>query len=513
MAKITDIPSTRQDGGHKASVTRKFAIASGAIILLAAVFLVNIHRLAISQQTDRIAGETHGYVLQALTNGLLSRAIPLLDLAETDRELAPTYPSYRRLDAAVRRHLAGTPILKLRIYNTSGRVAYSTDPNDLSVDYSKKERFRAALAGGHVVRHLFRESFTAWSGPREKVWLLAGYMPIRSGEGEDPVIGVIEIYRDITSLHEALNSASIESGLVIAGAFALIFTLLLMIVWNADKTARAEHQANLELARAKAQAEAAAREKTQFIASISHELRTPLNAIIGFAEILQNEIKGPLGHSSYREYVGDIGKAGAHLLSIINDVLDLVKLESGNLTPDPQPTDVLSVAGSVARMLAPEAARFGNALEVERTSELRAIETDAGKLRQILVNIASNGLKFTPKGGRVRIKISQDAESGAAVVRVIDNGIGMRAEDIAIAEAPFGQVQNVLTRAHEGTGLGLTLSRRYTEALCGTFKIESTPDVGTAVTITLPEKFPGAEGNAGRAADGAPRAAARSDAA
>jgi two-component system cell cycle sensor histidine kinase PleC len=473
-------------GKHAPSLTQKFAVAAGAIIILTAVFLVNIHQLTIASQNERIASETNGYVLQALSNGLLGEAMPLLDLTETDKEIAPTYPSYQRLDAAVRRYLAGTPILKLKIYGTTGLVAYSTDPKDVGQDYSTNDLFIAAFGGSSVVRELFREEFMAWSGPRKDLWLLAGYMPIRSGYDQGPIVGVIEIYRDITSLHGALNAASVETGLVIAAAFVLLFVLLLTIVWNADKRARADNDANLALARSKAKAEAAAREKTQFIASISHELRTPLNAIIGFAEILEKEVSGPLGHPSYKEYVQDIGKSGQHLLGIINEVLDLVKVEGGTLTINREWVDPLAQAEGVARMLAPVAAQYDNQLVVEAINDLRPIETDAAKLRQILVNIATNGLKFTPKGGRVRIRVGQDRATGSVLIRVIDNGIGMSPEDIAVAEAPFGQIQNVHTRTRKGTGLGITLSRRFTEVLGGTFDIESTLDVGTAVTITLP---------------------------
>ncbi|MDH3239237.1 MAG: HAMP domain-containing histidine kinase [Alphaproteobacteria bacterium] len=467
-------------------MTQKFAVAAGAIMILTAVFLVNIHQLTTTAQTERIASETNGYVLQALSNGLLDEVMPLLDLAETDNEIAPTYPSYQHLDAAVRRYLAGTPILKLKIYGTDGLVAYSTDPMEVGQDYSKNDRFIAAFGGSNVVRELFREEFRAWSGPRKDLWLLAGYLPIRSGYDQGPVIGVIKIYRDITALHKAIKAASVETGIVIAAAFALLFVLLLTIVWNAEKKARADHDANLALARAKANAEAAAREKTQFITSISHELRTPLNAIIGFAEILEKEIAGPLGHATYKEYVQDIGKSGQHLLGIINEVLDLVKVESGSLAIHRQVIDVPAIANGVARMLAPVAEQYENRIVVEAINDLSPLETDAAKLRQILVNIATNGLKFTPKGGTVRIRLEQDPATGSAVIRVIDNGIGIRPEDIALAEAPFGQIENALTRSREGTGLGLTLSRRFTEALGGTFTIESMPDVGTAVTITLP---------------------------
>jgi two-component system cell cycle sensor histidine kinase PleC len=433
-------------------------------------------------------------VIQALANGLLDKAAPLLDLNEPEQDLAPVYPVFRRFDEAVRRQLSGTPIVNFKLYNTLGRVVYSTTLEGLGKDDSAEPGFLAAMNGARPIEQTFHESFKSWSGLRKNIWVLSGYMPIYDPVYAGPIIGVIEVYRDISAMHEALEKAIVETGLVIAGAFAVLFVLLLTIVWNVDKRSRTDHQTNLAMARAKAKAEAAAQEKNQFIASISHELRTPLNAIIGFAQLLEKEVSGPLGHPSYKEYETDIGKSGQHLLGIINEVLDLVKVEGGNLTIHREKTDPLAIVNGVARMLAPVAAEYGNQIIVEPIGDLQPIETDAAKLRQVLVNIATNGLKFTPKDGIVRIRVGQDQATGTLSIRVIDNGIGMSPEDIAVAESPFGQIQNVLTRTREGTGLGITLSRRFTKALGGTFKIESTLDVGTAVTITLPKtlEIPGA---------------------
>ena len=472
------------------SLTRKFAGGAGIIIILTAVFLVHIHQREISDQTDRIAAETNRYVIRALTNGLLDKAMRVFDLGVMADEPRQSHPAYRDLDSAVHTYLAGTPILKVKIYDTAGRTVYSTNPEELGQDYSANPSFKAALAGGEPTEQEYRRRFTAWSGPRQNIWLLSGHMPMLAGHDHGAVIGVIKIYRDLTLLRSSIERLSMNTTLVIAGAFMLLFVLLVTMVWHAERKTQAEHEAKLSLARAMAQAEATAREKTQFLANISHELRTPLNAIIGFAEILGNEIMGPLGHASYKEYIDDIGKSGRHLLNIINEVLDLVKAESGTMVIDAKPTDVVSLANSVSRSLAPEAASFGNTLTVAPIGEIGVIETDAGKLRQVLINIVNNGLKFTPEGGEVRIEIHQDSETRDLVIRVIDNGIGMSADDIPIAQSAFGQVQNVFTRTHKGTGLGLPLSRCFTEILGGAFRIESKPQAGTTVTITLPEKPP-----------------------
>jgi len=472
------------------SLTRKFAVGAGFIIVLTAIFLVHMHQREISAQTDRIAAETNRYVIRALTNGLLDKAMRVFDLGAMADEPRQAHPAYLGLDSAVRTYLAGTPILKVKIYDTTGRTVYSTNPEELGQNYGDDPSFKAALAGGDPTDLEFRRRFTAWSGPRQNIWLLSGYLPMMAGYDQGAVIGVIEIYRDLTLLRASIERLSMDTTVVIAAAF------MLPVRPDCDH-GLARRAQNPGGARSQAfpgprhgQGRGHRQGKNPVHANISHELRTPLNAIIGFAEILGNEIMGPLGHASYKEYVDDIGKSGRYLLNIINEVLDLVKVESGTMVIDARPTDVVSLANSVSRTLAPEAASFGNTLTVAPMGEIGVIETDAAKLRQVLLNIVNNGLKFTPKGGEVRIEIHQDPKTRELVIRVIDNGIGMSADDLPIAQSAFGQVQNVFTRTHKGTGLGLPLSRSLTEVLGGAFLIESKPQAGTTVTITLPEKPP-----------------------
>jgi signal transduction histidine kinase len=488
MSTTTEALADPTEGNPNFSLTRKFAVGAAVIMVLTAAFLVHIHQLATTDQTDRIAEETNGYVIQALSNGLLDKAMPVLDLGNMANVPRRSHPAYQDLNLAAHTYLSGTPILKLKIYDTAGRVAYSTNPAELGTADSNNPRLKAALAGGVGSGYQFQHKLGAGTGPDENIWVLSGYLPMRGGYNHGPVVGVIEIHRNITSIRLSIEQVRMKTAAVIALAFVLLFVLLVTMVQRAEGKTQVEHEAKLALAHAKAKAEAIVKEKTQFLANISHELRTPLNAIIGFAEILESEIKGPLGHPSYKEFISDIARSGHYLLNIINEVLDLAKAESGTMAIDAQPTDVISVANGVSRMLAPEAASYGHTLTVEGIGEISAIKTDAGKLRHVLVNLVNNGLKFTPQGGEVRVLIDQDAETRDLRIRVIDNGIGMSADDIPIAQSPFGQVENVFTRTHKGTGLGLPLSQRFTEILGGTFLIESKPQAGTTVTIILPEK-------------------------
>jgi signal transduction histidine kinase/HAMP domain-containing protein len=233
-------------------------------------------------------------------------------------------------------------------------------------------------------------------------------------------------------------------------------------------------------------AEAANQAKTAFLANMSHELRTPLNAIIGFSEILLSQMFGPLGSDKYGGYVKDIFDSGRHLLSVINNVLDLTKSQAGQLQLALEPVNLVQIVASCATMMREQCARGELQLDVEAPREPVVLTGDPAKLRQILLNLMSNAVKFTDRGGRVAIHV-EHAGADAVMLRVSDNGIGMAPEDIPVALAPFGQVDSRLARRYEGTGLGLPLTKVLIELHGGSIAIDSAPGKGTAVTVMLPQ--------------------------
>jgi signal transduction histidine kinase len=235
---------------------------------------------------------------------------------------------------------------------------------------------------------------------------------------------------------------------------------------------------------ARRRAEAASQAKSQFLAGFGHELRTPLNAIIGFSEMMTSEIFGPLGHPRYCEYAGDIRASGAHLVEIINDLLDNAKAEAGLLTLYETRFALGEVFDFVLRMLQPRAERGGLVLSAE-TAQPIWLFADETRIRQILLNLVTNAIKYTPPGGAVRVAAALEPQGGI-LLTVADSGIGIGDGDLARIVQPFMQVDHARNRSGEGTGLGLPLTKRLTELHGGCLELTSQPGAGTIVRVRLP---------------------------
>ncbi len=236
---------------------------------------------------------------------------------------------------------------------------------------------------------------------------------------------------------------------------------------------------------ARDEARAADRTKSEFLAAMSHELRTPLNAIIGFSEIIKNETFGPVGSLKYREYTNDIHESGQHLLALINDILDLSKIESGTDDLHEDKIEIPEIIRSAVKLVGQRAEQGGVKLELELPDQLPALRADERKLKQILVNLLTNAIKFTDAGGEVTLRAWCRMDSGY-VFQIVDTGIGIAPEDIPKALLRFGQIDGDLNRQYEGTGLGLPLTKALVELHGGTLDLQSEVSVGTTVTVRFP---------------------------
>ncbi len=272
------------------------------------------------------------------------------------------------------------------------------------------------------------------------------------------------------------------------------FNNMLTEIGERDTRLKAQY---VEIEKAKDAAESANRAKSQFLANISHELRTPLNAIIGFSSILMNQLFGPLGDQKYLEYSKDINESGAHLLDIINDILDLSKAEAGKLTINFEEVHVGKSINKCVTILGERAAKGAVSLTVDVPKTLPPLVADRLRFIQILLNIMSNAIKFTGEGGKVHIGVRTREEAGEVshfIISIRDSGIGMARADIDKAFQSFGQIDSGLNRKYEGTGLGLPLTKKLMDLHYGTIDIESDQGKGTLVTLVFPALPPAEAG-------------------
>ncbi|WP_161600102.1 ATP-binding protein [Aurantimonas manganoxydans] len=240
-----------------------------------------------------------------------------------------------------------------------------------------------------------------------------------------------------------------------------------------------------ELIKARSEAEAASLQKSQFLANVSHELRTPLNAIIGFADVIATECFGPIGNERYLEYLDDIKRSGHHVLDLVNDLLDISKIEAGKLELAFEAVSLNEVIGEVVALMQPQANREQVIVRSNLPSSVPPVVADRRSMRQIALNLVSNAVRFTPAGGQIIVSTSYSPE-GDVVVRFRDSGIGMSEDEIEIAMMPFQQVNPGNRRRGEGTGLGLPLTKALAEANRAGFAMSSTPGEGTLVEISFP---------------------------
>ncbi|HEX6442630.1 MAG TPA: ATP-binding protein [Stellaceae bacterium] len=240
-----------------------------------------------------------------------------------------------------------------------------------------------------------------------------------------------------------------------------------------------------ELRRAKEQADAANRAKSEFLGMMSHELRTPLNAIIGFTEIMKDEVMGPIGNSHYRSYIADIHFSSTHLLNLINDILDVTKAEAGQLELQEDLFDLRQLIETVVRVSGPPIEKAGLIAAVDFPADLPLLRADERKVRQVFFNLIGNAVKFTPPRGRIDILGRFDARSGIAIT-VKDTGIGIAPENLARVLEPFVQIGSPVSRHHAGTGLGLPAAKRIMELHQGTLSLQSALGIGTDATVAFP---------------------------
>lgn len=455
-----------------------------------------------------------GLLLVAVGSLLMSlyfKQISQTDLLETtNQQVVATLSSYAKTVWAQHATRIGKDTAEMQSFLTETRMFFSSQPlakvtifsPDISRSYYSSTNayvtaedgarttlfdMEMVLAGQPVMRLLKHTYLSGNTAPRTLVQLI---VPLRASTGGPQALA--EVYVDVSTHWEELESIQYIIIGIMIGTFLVLVGVLLYTASRAEAIITRQHEVNLELTAAAAQAEAQSRDKSQFLASVSHELRTPLNAIIGFSEIIRNETRDRLD-KIYQDYLDDIYASGKHLASLINDILDFSKAEAGKLQVEMGETDVTKIIRNCLRMVMPRAESGQVTLVEEVPIDHLVIVTDTKKLKQVLINLLSNAVKFTRAGGEVRCYAWHDLVSGEIIIEVRDTGIGIAHKDLSRVMMPFGQVDSALSRKYEGTGLGLPLSKKFVESIGGTFAIESELNVGTRVVIRLPKAPPGWE--------------------
>ena len=465
---------------------RLFAIVAALVFTLATVAVGALRFHTATRQMQGMAQESNAALAVAMS------AMATRDHRAWFEEISAREPGELRGDALTRaltirlaEAMRGTRVLKVSIFDYRGLAVYSTDESEIGEDAADNAGFHAALAGRVLSQIAHHDRMDSVHGRRYHRDVIATFVPAWSDASRTAQYGVFEISSDITELKAAIiRNIAMETAALFA-CLCIVFLLLVGVVDAGHRAVERAHRERLLLTEAVARAESASRAKSEFLASMSHELRTPLNAILGFSEIMKLNMMGPLP-PAYRDYVDDIHVSGQHLLRIVNDVLDLARIENGKLSLAFETAEPARIAGEVLDMVRPQAEAAGLVLAHQIDRHLPLLLTDTTRLRQILLNLLGNAVKFTPRGGRILLQGAPSADGAAMVLSVTDTGIGIAASDIATCLSPFGQVQGPMARQQGGTGLGLPLSEKLARLLGGRLVLRSVPGVGTTVAVHLP---------------------------
>ncbi len=402
--------------------------------------------------------------------------------------------------------LRGAPgVARIKVYDRRGTVVWSDEPRYNGLRFENRRLQRALQGEPAYELEVHRESEHRFE-PEEMGGLIELYLPLRRGAAGE-ILGVVEIYRDAGPLLAYLRTIRRTFWLIAAAGGLTIFLSMQVIVRGASTRLRQaerelrEYSARLEqkvqertrqLEAANLSLMAASQHKSEFLAHMSHELRTPLNSILGFSEVLEDGMAGPL-NDKQRRFAHNVRESGKHLLALINDVLDLAKVEAGRIELHPEALAVEPMLEDALTIVQGQAAKKHLTVGLEAAEDLPGLWADPIRLKQILFNLLSNAVKFTPEGGRITVAARvQGAGDGEFVeIRVTDTGIGIEPGDMPKLFREFVQLDNASVRKGEGTGLGLALTRKLVELHGGRIWAESAGEGrGSTFTFVLPVAGP-----------------------
>jgi len=484
---------------------RYFSLTSGVAVLVVTLVMSLAYRSTERNEHIELAESRNVVLARIFANSIWPEFSAYL-AREAASAQDQQHPQTARLHDALRRMSRGLPVIKIKIYNPHGTAVYSSVQSEIGEDKSTNPAFQEARAGRTVSELTHRGSMSVSEGRIENVDVLSSYIPIDAPGGG--IEAVFELYTDVTEVLAEVQRTTLKLVAALIAIFALLYAILLMIVGHADRVLQRQYRAlkaNEEQIQAKNReleseiearraveaalrnsedtAATANRAKTEFLSSMSHELRTPMNAILGFAQLLQSDPARPL-HPEQGGFVGQILKAGRHLLDLINEVLDLAKIESGKMTLSIEPVSLADLLGECFPLV--QTMAHEKSVRVVAPEALGGVRVlaDYMRLKQSLLNLLSNAVKYNRSGGTVTISVAEQP-SGRIRISVTDTGHGIAEAMHGDLFRPFHRLGQSATEV-EGTGIGLALTRNLVHAMHGEVGFASVLDSGSTFWVELP---------------------------
>ncbi|MCW5772995.1 MAG: hypothetical protein KIT16_15235 [Rhodospirillaceae bacterium] len=396
-------------------------------------------------------------------------------------DAARRHPDLARQLALAKSFVRGSRVVRVSILDRDGYTLFSTAPDEIGRVAIRGAVLGAVRRGETVNARATLADFRDLNGVAAERRTLQSIVPVRGADGRE---AFVSIFTDVNGYHLILeDSLYFLIGVVVLVLFVVLGMLIFYV--GRDRMLAREQEKNDALTETARLAEEANRLKSRFVASMGHEIRTPLNAIIGFSEAMKGRLFGPLGSPKYEDYAATIHASGLHLLAVVDDVLDMARIEGGKAVLHEAPFSLRAALAGCAQIISVEAERQGQAFEAHIPDSLPSFRGDEAKIKQIVLNLLTNAVRYTPRGGKVAFSAKRDAEGGL-VVAVSDTGIGIAADQLARVFEPFRQAEDAKVRQCGGLGLGLSIAKSFADLHQAELRLESEKGHGTTAFLILP---------------------------